>query len=363
MARSACFESPKLPAWTLVNHRPVPSLTRSCGSGHGLAACPKLGIFAATMCTENTVHIYGLPMYSDDGMMLLRTLGKDGSVAFTFSEEDDGFCGDLAFTTCSNDVGKHLFVASPGKWHSSVIVFRTFDWSVVGSFGGSGSAKVRGVASCGSFVAVCFGNYSSFASYRAGGSRVILFQENAERWTRIREIDSYSRWGIKIYWHCPLGVRFTSDTRKLMVADESDVVVLDVDTGACLDRIGFNRGPSALEVFDGGFLAICSLYKGNGSDIDTIDVVDNARRYAGGPVLSEDGDNARMESMALVPGLGLIIRDKPARYRYTSDGIRLRVISDSADVSAMVAMSKLRVAWIRTVVCCGLVRSALLLCK
>jgi hypothetical protein len=139
--------------------------------------------------------------------------------------------------------------------------------------------------------------------------------------------------------HAPYGLRFTGDGTGLAVADEGNdrVSVFRVEDGSFVRHVatGLDR-PMDVEECEGGWLVACcgsNTIEFVGGDVDG-GGVGRARlgRYGSG-----DGEFSWPSALALVPDLGLVVRE-------FGNGGRLQVFA-TPDTIAMASMSAARVGW------------------
>jgi hypothetical protein len=138
----------------------------------------------------------------------------------------------------------------------------------------------------------------------------------------------------------PYGLRFSGDGSAIVVADRYNVrvSVFGVADGGFVRHIAKRlRNPCDVEGVEGGWLVSCSsAVQFLGDD----DGGDGGGRpslgKAGGGHGSGDGEFFGPTALAVVPGLGLVVRDC-----YNQ---RLQVFA-TPDAIAMAAMSRIRVAW------------------
>jgi hypothetical protein len=140
----------------------------------------------------------------------------------------------------------------------------------------------------------------------------------------------------------PLGLRFSRDGYALCVADRGNnrASVFRVGDGGFVRHVAMGLSlPFDVEEVEGGWLAACS-----GSH--SVELVGRCTVDAGGgrPSLGKagclpgaaDGEFDFPVALAVVPGLGLVVREH--------DGCRLQVFA-TPDTIAMATMSPVRVSW------------------
>jgi hypothetical protein len=202
-------------------------------------------------------------------------------------------------------------------------------------------AGPRGVAARGSLVAV-----SAWKRKRSGDHVVQIFEGSGATWTAVRVVaggfggpgradGQLSR---------PYGLRFTSDGAGLVVADAGSdrVSMFHVADGSFVRHVATElAGPFDVEECEGGWLVACI-------QSDTIQFVGGGGGGGGGGAgrftLGKrgwgwgEGPLNGPSALALVPGLGLVVREQ-------NSGGRFQVFA-SPDAIAMASMSVARrVAW------------------
>ena len=135
----------------------------------------------------------------------------------------------------------------------------------------------------------------------------------------------------------PYGLRFTSDGTELVVVDGDDgLSVFRVEDGSFVRRVATGLSyPWDVEECKGGWLVACCgscTIEFVGGDEDG-GGVGRARLGTWG---SGDGEFTNPSALALVPGLGLVVRE--------NSGMRLQFFA-TPDAIAMASMSEHRVGW------------------
>ncbi len=343
---------------------PLPSLLTECGKGLGLAACPALGLLVTSDKDKNTLLVWGLPGGASGGggasaeagggggapagggggLRLVCTIGGDGSAApmqFKFS----GGGGRLAFTSPSSDSTSHPLLLATDAGHSAVHLVDVVGRTHAGYVAPPGSiAGPRGVAASGILPLVAV---SAWKEFRSGDHVVVVYRGSGSAWEAVRVIGGGfgspgSRQG---QLSMPHGLRFSRDGHGICVADWSNgrASVFRVGNGGFVRHtdVGLVR-PCDVEEVEGGWLVACG-----GSHLVEF-VGDGDDGGAGGrPSLGEAGGEAgrwggefRLPvALAVVPGLGLVVREHYGR---------LQVFA-TPDTIAMAAMSHVRVAWMGAV--------------
>jgi DNA-binding beta-propeller fold protein YncE len=194
-------------------------------------------------------------------------------------------------------------------------------------------AGPRGVAARGSLVAV-----SAWKKFGSGDHVVRVFEGSGVMWTGVRVLAGGfggPGWAYGQLYR-PRGLRFTGDGTELAVADRGNdrVSVFRVEDGSFARHVATGLGgPMDVEECKDGWLVACL-----GSH--TIEFVDGGGvgRARMGSKDCGDGEFQYPSALALVPGLGLVVRD-------IADDGRLQVFA-TPDAIAMASMSVPRVAWI-----------------
>jgi hypothetical protein len=364
----------------LEDHVPLPSLKTACGKGYGLAACPALGLLVTSDCDRNTLSVWRLPgdarggggafgaagpsagagadasAGGGGGLRLVCTLGGAGSPApmqFMF-KDDDGYSGYLAFappattttTSCSSSsTSPLLLVTDPG--HDAVHLVDVVSRSHAGYVAPPGSLSgPRGVAASrvSPLVAV-----STWTRHDSGDHVVVVYRGSGAVWEAVRVIGvgfrgPGSRDGqLKRQY----GVRFSGDGSGVCVADcwNDRVSMFHVVGGGFVRHVTTGVSwPRDVEEVEGGWLVACVgsdtvefVCDGVGGDGDGRPSLGKA----GGGWGRGDGEFTGPSALAVVPGLGLVVRE--------CLGARIQVFA-TPDTIAMAAMSRSRVAWMGAVV-------------
>jgi len=311
------------PRMDLASLVPVPALKLECGLGYGVAACPELGVFAASVSVPGTVNVYkivGLTRLEHEWTFG----GVDAPPALRFRFD---YSESLAFTTRAPH---HLFVNDAGR--DAVHIIDVMARVHVGYLGVPGSvARPRSVATRHSLAAV-----SGWTEWKAADHVVTLYQGSGADWVRLRMIGGiYGRRDGQLWM--PRGMRFTRDGRELVVVDRMNnrLGVFSTSTGAFVKQLSTNvDAPCDVEEWEGGWVATYNYshvvgVQGDGSA---------TRTWLGSRGVS-DGQFDWPLALAVLPGPGLVVRDRS----------RIQVFA-TADAVAMAGMSEARVAWM---VVCG----------
>jgi hypothetical protein len=196
-------------------------------------------------------------------------------------------------------------------------------------------AGPRGVAARGSLVAV-----SAWKHWDSGDHVVQVFEGSGASWTAVRVLAGGfgGPGGADGQLDRPYGLRLTSDGTGLAVADygNNHVSVFRVEDGSFVRHVATGLSyPWDVEECEGGWLVACCLshtvkFVGGGVDGG---VGGQARL---GELGDGDGELEAPSALALVPGLGLVVRE--------TGNSRLQIFA-TPDAIAMASMSAWRVAW------------------
>jgi hypothetical protein len=287
--------------------RPLPALKTACGHGMGVAACPALGLLVTSNDKDNTLSVFDLRRSSGTGagLALVCTLGGASSRApMRFKFNGQSLSGWMAFTGPAT--ARLLLVTDAG--HDAVHVIDVVGGVHVGYVAAPGSiAGPRGVAARGSLVAV-----STWKSWQ-GENVVRLFEGGGASWTAVRVLaGGLGRPGSADgQLQGPYGLRFTGDGTGLVVADDGNrhVTMFRVEDGAFVRQLASGLdAPSDVEECEGGWLVACrwshTIEFVNGGKDDGDKARPRLGRYGSG-----DGEFHQPSALALVPGLGLVVRD------------------------------------------------------
>ena len=334
---------------------PVPQYTAACGWGFGLAACPSLGLLVTSNIDNNTLSVWSLPgldakdsagvgKCSGSGLVRHCILGGKGSPAsmqFDFMS-GGGYSGYLAFTLPPPDADAPHLLLVTDHGHDAVHMIDVVNRAHAGYLAAPGSiAGPRGVAVSKVAPLVAVSAWKKWDDcdhvvhiYRAGSG-------GGSHWTHVQVIgDGFGVPGASDgQLDKPFGLRFSVDGTAICVADAMNdrVSMFRVDDGGFERHIatGLNT-PIDVEEVECGWMVACE-------DSHTVEFVcgdgDGGWPFlgkAGGGLGSVDGELYGPAALALVPGLGLIVRD--------CWNSRLQVFS-TPDMLAMRAMSAIRVGW------------------
>lgn len=315
---------------------PLPSLMTLSGRGCGIAACPTLRLLAASVWTDNSIRVFALPAPDTNpgashvasegsGLPLVRTIGGLASpppMEFRFGVES----GMMTFAGTA--AARRLFVTDFGRSCVHIVdVKRCLHGGYVAAPGSLPGP--RGVASRGSLTAV------SAWEHGGGVHGVHLFLGSGHNWAPLRVLTG-AHGGTHL--HEPCGVRFSADGTQLAVAsDRGGVSLFRSPDGALLQHVpesGAGSNPVGLEACGSGWLVACQLS-------DVVLYVGGGKRGSLGCSGSADGAFSAPVDLALVPGLGLVVRE-------AGNGGRLQVFA-CRDAVDMASMSPVRVAWMAAV--------------
>jgi hypothetical protein len=328
---------------------PLPSLRTNVGKEMGMAVCPTLGLLVTSNTGDNTLSVFALPRTIGAGagagagggagcdLARVCTLGGAGSPApMQFKFWDSSYTGRtsgwMAFTGPAS--ARLLVVTDAG--HDAVHVIDVAGRVHVGYVAAPGAIDgPRGVAARGSLVAV--------SAWRGGSDdHVELFEGSGASWSAVRAVaggfGGPGDAGRQL--RRPHGLRFTADGTGLAVADSGNgrVSVFRVEDGSFARHVATGlSGPWDVEECEGGWLVACAL-------AHTIEFVDGGAD-GGGVSLGKggcgDGEFSWPSALALVPGLGLVVREQGNRGR-------LQFFA-TPDAIAMASMSAARVGWMMAV--------------
>ena len=324
-----------------------PSFKTQCGNGLGLAVCPALGLLVTSDCSKDTLSAWRLGLHYDGDdrgrvLALVCTLGGAGSpppMQFDF-RSGYGYSGHLAFllppptATC---VAPIPLLLVPDHGHSTVHIVDVLHRTHNGYLAAPGSiAGPRGVATCSTatppLVAV-----SAWKGYDRGDHVIRVYAESGAGWITTRVIgDGFGGPGAADgQLRMPYGLRFPADKSAICVADSGNNrgSLFRVADGAFVQHIASEiRCPLDVEEVEDGWAVACT-----GSH--TVEFVSGDGRFHldGGGYGNGDGEFANPAALALVPGLGLVVREN-------GNGGRLQVFS-TPDMVAMRRMAPIRVSW------------------
>ena len=342
--------SSSLPRMDLDAMVPLPTLKTQCGPGRGfgMAVCPTLGLLVTSNLDDNSLTVFALPgcikpgTDGGGGVGLTRvcTLGGDWSPApmqFKFQDEFCEVSWPSGFVAFMGPATSRLLLATDAG-HNAVHVIDVAGRVHVGYVATPGAiAGPRGVAATGSLVAVSCWNYLEHV--------VRVFEGSGAMWIAVRVVDGDfgGPGSADGQLHVPFGLRFTCDGKGLAVADAYNdrVSVFLVEDGSFVRHVsrGLDR-PYDVEECEGGWLVACPLTHtiaavGGGSVGSGGDSGEGRARL--GKWGTWDGEFMWPSALALVPGLGLVVRE-------LDNGGRVQVFV-TPDAIAMASMSARRVAW------------------
>ena len=242
--------------------------------------------------------------------------------------------GGLAFTDPTCTTAPLLLVTDDGN--DAVHVIDVGARAHTGYVGALGSIPgPRGVAARGSLVAV-----SCWKEGDCGEHVVRVFEGSGADWAPLRVLGG----GFGLPGAAdgqlkePYGLRFTGDGRGVAVVDVGNgrvslFTVFSVGDGSFVRQLASGlRRPWDVEECEGGWLVVCRF----SCSVEFVGG-DGAGQATLGERGSGDGEFYGPTALALVPGLGLVVRE------FGNDG-RLQVFA-TPDAIAMAAMSGVRVAW------------------
>jgi DNA-binding beta-propeller fold protein YncE len=261
------------------------------------------------------------------------------------------FTPPVATTTTAGLSRPLLLVTDAG--HDAVHLVDVVGRSHAGYLASPGSiAGPRGVAASGASPLVAV---SAWKRDGSGDHVVVVYRGSGAVWEAVRVIggglggpgsgDGQLR--------MPYGLRFSGDGSTVCVADcgNNGVSLFRVGDGGFVRHIATGlSGPMDVEEVEGGWLVACygsSTVKFVGDGADAVGGAWPSLGKAGGAPDSGDGEFYGPSALAVVPGLGLVVRED-------GNSGRLQVFV-TPDTIAMVSMSPNRVAWM-TVVARGVFR-------
>ncbi len=301
---------------------PLSALCTLCASGYGMAVCPTLGLVVTSDSHKSNLSVFHLSSTSKDaeleagtgtGLALACTLGGASAAApmkFRFLDFSDsasgGHSGLLAFT--GPPTARLLLVTDAG--HDAVHVIDVVARVHKGYVAAPGTvAGPRGVAARGSLVAV-----SAWRHRDIGDHVVHVFEGSGCSWAPVRLLCGGFRGPGRAdgQLKCPYGLRFTSDGSGLAVADWGNgrVSLLRISDGCFVRHLRYATGPHDVEECEGGWL-VARFDETSTVAVHTVEFVDSVGDFRG--ALGEWGDrNGQFgwpSALALVPGLGLVVRE------------------------------------------------------
>lgn len=317
---------------------PVPELETNCGGwGIGVVACPSLGILATSHVEANEIRIWTLP--SLEGALAataprrfeLLVVGR-GFVFWCDSRRD--YSGSLAFTGAGGQGSypRPLLLATD-LGHDTVHVLDVLNLGGRVQVGYvdrlEGMPGPRGIAAHDALCAV-----SCWDQLGAGDHCIRVYQGAGPDWQLVRTIGAASGYGPG-QLDMPWGLRFSCDGRTLVVAEARNnrLSKFRVGDGSFVGHYGEVRdrlwNPLGIEQWEGGWLVTSAF-------MDGIKLVDDADEAAPAQVLFPDKiqECGAPKSMAVVPGLGLVIHD----------GNVLTVMA-GPDAAGMAGMTMARLQW------------------
>jgi hypothetical protein len=189
---------------------------------------------------------------------------------------------------------------------------------------------------------------SAWKTYESGDHVVVVYRGSGAAWEAVRVIGGgFGRPGSRDgQLYRPRGLRFSGDGSGICVADSHNdrASVFRVDDGGFVKHIATELSrPSDVEEVEGGWLAASWVshtveFVSHRSDGDG-GRQPSLGRAGGGPGCG-DGEFWFPTALAVVPGLGLVVRE---------DGNERLQVFATPDALAMAAMSHSRVAWMGAV--------------
>lgn len=315
----------------------LPGFWVPCGAGSGLAASSALGLLVTTGYAPNTLSIFSLP---SGGARLARVSTLRGRPPFRFDDPEHGASGQMAFA--APGAGAPLLVltdAGSGAVHLIDVGARAHTGHVAppGTISGP-----RGVGARGPRVAV-----SCWETRLRGDHVVHLYEAREAAWERLRAVCGGGAGGAAGQLRCPRGLRWTPDGAGVVVADSANgrVSLFRAADGAFVRHLAVGLScPADVEKYQNGWLVACA-------GTNSVEFVGRGG-FRGAPLGARHGGySSRVrefkspEALALIPGIGLVVREAG------SCG-RLQAFA-SGEARAMAAMSRARVAWMSAAVRAG----------
>jgi hypothetical protein len=273
-------------------------------------------------------------------------------------EDDVGFSGYLAFTptttttatttsgSSSRNARPLLLVTDVG--HDAVHLVDVVDGSHAGYLAPPGSiAGPRGVAVSGASPLVAVSAWKRLIS---GDHVVVVYMGSGAAWGAVRVIGrGFGGPGEGDgQLDMPMGLRFSGNGSYICVADTGNdrASVFRVSDGGFVRHTATGlRCPHDVEEVEGGWLVACGhpwhTVKFVGDGVGGVCAGRPSLGRAGGGSGSWDGELHWPNALAVVPGLGLAVREH-------GNGGRVQVFA-TPDTIAMAAMSRDRVAWMGAV--------------
>jgi hypothetical protein len=340
---------------------PIPALKTQCGKGFGLAACPALGLLVTSDEDDDALSVWDLPGGAsggggacggagasaaagargasagggDGGLRLVCTLGGAGSAVPMQFKFTDGFgwgSGYLTFTppvststtSPSGSSARPLLLVTDAG-HDAVHVVDVVGRSHAGYLASPGSiAGPRGVAASRTSPLVAV---SAWKEADSGDHVVVVYRGSGAVWEAVQVIGG----GFGCpgpddgQLENPSGLRFTRDGSGVCVADfyncRASVFCVGEGCGFVRHMATELDSPQDVEEVEGGWLVACDcshsvVFVGDGDGGDCGGRLSLGK--AGGGEGSGDGEFDSPTALAVVPGLGLVVRED-------GNGGRLRV--------------------------------------
>jgi hypothetical protein len=279
---------------------------------------------------------------------------------FKFANSIFSYSGYLAFThpttTSGSGSSAHPLLLVTDAGADAVHVVDVVGRTHAGYLASPGSiARPRGVAASGTSPLVAV---SVWKSADMGDHVVVVYRGSGAVWEAVRVIGGgFGRPGSRDgQLKAPYGLRFSGDGSSICVADwgNARASVFRVGDGGFVRHMTGLRYPNDVEEVEGGWLVASHgthsvEFVGDGVGGDGGGRPSLGK--AGGGHGSGDGEFKNPIALAVVPGLGLVVRE--------CLGARIQVFA-TPDAIAMAAMSPHRVAWM-TVVARAVLRRQVLL--
>jgi hypothetical protein len=270
----------------------------------GVVGSTTLGLLVTSNKDNDTLLVYNLPKGPGGGLDLAGTLGGPASSApmqFKFSDEAYNGSGYLALTASNGSASSPLLLLVTDAGNDAVHVIDVVAKVHVGYVAAPGSiTRPRGVAAHGAMVAI-----TSWKELFSGDHAVHVYEGGGATWAPLRVIaGGYGSPGdMDGQLNAPYGVRFGDDGGEVVVADwfNDRVTIFRTGNGTFVRHAATGVGaPFDVEECEGGWLVACT-------SSDTVEFVGGDGR--GKATLGTSGEFGSPSGLALVPGLGLVVRE------------------------------------------------------
>jgi hypothetical protein len=303
--------------------KPLPTLETQCGEGLGVAVCPTLRLLVTSDWVKNILSVWVLPGGASGGewLKLVCTLGGKGSAApmqFKFRDGPGSGSGYLAFTPPTTSASGSRSGARPlllvtDAGHDAVHLVDVVGRTHAGYVASPGSiAGPRGVAAASSSDGAVLVAVSVWKEYDSSDHVVVLYKGSGAVWEKVGTIGEGQL-------NSPYGLRFSRDGSGICVADRGN-------NRASVFRVGGDGlvghmdtmldAPYDVEEVEGGWLVACMgsdsvvfVGDGVGGNIDGVGGRFSLGKAGGGSGF-RPGELYHPSALAVVPGLGLVVRER-----------------------------------------------------